>query len=175
MTIEVFAKIDNGSESAPSVAVSAAAAGWTAQIGAWYNVDDGVIEDAADVSSNAAAAATFQPTGITTNTPNAWVISYVCSKDDNALNYNNQNGYLDRMSGANYDTILGNGSDQAIGVADKEFASSGAQTCPTWNQSINGTDAWVGLTLALRPKTLVWGGRPDGSIGAALMTQLLAT
>lgn len=175
MTIEVFAKIDNGAESAPSVATSAATAGWTAQIGAWYNVDDGVIVDATAVSSNAAAAATFQPTGITTLTNYAWVISYVCSKDDNALNYNTQNGYTDRMSGANYDTTVGNGSDQAIGVADKEFSSAGAQTCPTWNESVLGNDAWVGLTLALRPKTLVWGARPDGLGGQGLMTQLLAT
>jgi hypothetical protein len=175
MTIEVFAKIDNGSESAPSTACSSAAGGWATQIGCWRNVDDGVISDATAVSSDSAAAATFQPTGITTGTPNAWVISYVGTKDDNALNFNTANGYTARMSGASYDDTAGNGSDYSVGVADQEFSTTGAKTCPTWNESTNGNDAWVALTLALRPKTLVWGGRPDGRAGAVLMTQLLAT
>lgn len=151
MTLEVFAKTAGASETAPSVACSAATAGWAAQIATFRGVNNVVIEDQADVSSDSAAAGTWQPTGISTNTANAWVLSVVGSKDDNALNFSVANGYTADMSGANYDNTLGNGSDYSVGLAHQEFASTGAKTCPTWNQSVNGTDAWVGLTLALLP------------------------
>lgn len=151
MTIEVLGKVATSSESNPSVTCSSATAGWAVQMVAYRGVNRATAEDAADVSSDAAAAMTWQPTGITTVTDNAWVISFVGSKDDNALNYSVQNSFNDRMSGANYDATTGNGSDYSVGWADKLIASHGAATMPTWNQSANGTDAWVGLSLALLP------------------------
>lgn len=172
MTIEIFAKFHSGTESDPSVTVSAATAGWTTQTAAYRGVDRATIEDATEVASDAAAAATWQPTGITTVYAGAWVISAVTSKDDNALNFSVANGYTARMSGANYDTTLGNGSDQAIGWGDQEFLTPGAKTCPTWNQTLVGTDAWVGLTIALRPMTILY-ERPYGSRGQTQMLQLL--
>lgn len=151
MTIEVYRKVDNGSESNPSVSCSSATSGWGAAIGSWRGVNRTTPEDATAVLSDAAAAATFQPTGITTNTDFALVISFVGTKDDNALNFNTANGFTARASGASYDGTTGNGSDYAIAVGDKSTLTHGAQTCPTWNESANSTDAWVALTLALVP------------------------
>jgi hypothetical protein len=150
MTLEVLAKKHSGTESNPSVTCSSPVAGWCVQMMAIRGANRTTFSDAAAVSSDAAAAATFQPTGITTATNGAMVISVVGSKDDNALNYNNQNSFSNRMSGANYDGSTGNGSDYSIGVAEIIKAVAGAQTCPTWNQSVNGNDAWVALTLAVK-------------------------
>jgi len=151
MTIEALGKLDNGSESAPSVSCSSATAGWGGAILAWRGGNRTTFEDAAAVLSDAAAAATFQPTGITTTTNGAMMISFAATKDDNALNFNTANGFTARASGAAYDGSAGNGSDYSIAVGDKIIAILGAATCPTWNQSVNGTDAWVALTLALKP------------------------
>ncbi len=150
MTIEVLKKVHSGSESNPSVTCDTAAAGWAVQMVAYRGV---LAEDAADVSSDAAAAQTFQPTQITTVVDNSMVCSFAGTKDDNALTYNNQNSFSDRMSGANYDATAGNGSDYSVGWADIVKVSHGAQTMPTWNQSANGNDAWVALSIALAPPT----------------------
>jgi hypothetical protein len=61
----------------------------------------------------------------------------------NPFNYNL------RMGGASYDWTTG--GDNAIGLADGEFASTGAKTCPTWRESLVGNDAWCSVTVALRP------------------------
>jgi len=151
-TLEVFWKVAVGGDSAPSVACSSAAGGWCTQIMTYRGVNITTPEDTADVSSDSAAAGTWQPTGISVTTAGGWVLSLVGTKDDNALNFSVANGYTLRMSGASYDDTAGNGSDYSIGLSDQEFASTGAKTCPTWNQSANGTDAWVGLTMCLKPQ-----------------------
>lgn len=144
------------SPSAPTVTVGSnfqgTTAGWTGQILCVANVE-GSIWDATGVTSSAAAATTWQPTGITTATSNAVVLSFVGSADDNALNFNTANGYTIAYSGADYDTA--SGADMAAAAAFQVFSSSGAKTCPTWNESVNGTDGWVGMTVALAPVSSV--------------------
>ncbi len=158
MTLEILGKIHSGSESNPSVTCSSAASGWIVAMVAYRGVDQAIIQDATAVLSNAAAAQTFQPTGITVSMVWDWVLSVVGSKDDNTLNFNTANGYTSRMAGAGYQGTLGSGSDYSLGLADQEFSSSGAKTCPTWNESANGNDAWVALTLALKPLGLMYEG-----------------
>ena len=150
-TLQVFWKKEGASEAAPSVACGTPLPGWCCQIAGYRGGNVAVPEDAADVPSDAAAAATFQPTQITTVLNDAMVLSVVGTKDDNALNLSTANSFNVRMSGASYDGTTGNGSDYSIGLADVIKATAGAQTCPTWNQTVNGNDAWVALTIALTP------------------------
>jgi hypothetical protein len=120
----------------------------SAQIAAYrYTADT---QDATAATNDAAAAATWTPPSVTTNTPNALVISCVVTADDNALNFNTANSFTLAMSGANYDTTTG--SDHAVGMGYLVKATAGAVTMPIWNESAVGNDAWVGVTVAFRRK-----------------------
>lgn len=154
--LTVWYKKLTAAEAAPSTTVPAAYSGTTAgisiQCAIYSGVDTTTQMDATAVTSTGAAAATFTPTGITTATAGAWVVSCVLTADDNALDFNpagNPFTYSLRMGGANYDWTTG--GDNAIGVADAQFNSTGAQTCPTWRESLVGNDAWCSVTVALRP------------------------
>lgn len=151
MTLEVFTKTAVGGDSDPSVGGNNTASGWCTQTAAYRGVNTVTVLDQTTVLADAAAAQTWQPTGITTQTNGACVLSIVGSKDDNALTLSVANGYSIRMGGASYDATAGTGSDYSVGMAEQIFASAGAKTCPTWNQSANNNDAWVGITLALIP------------------------
>lgn len=137
-----------------------AAAGMSAQILVWRGVDTALEFDADAVLADAAAAATWGAPAITTIRPKAFVVSVVATADDNALGLQTANGFTARASGASYDTTLG--GEHAIGVADKEQAAAGVVTMPVWQQTVNGNDAWVGITLALRSasaeRSLLGGG-----------------
>ena len=158
--LTVWYKKLTASEAAPSTTVPATYAGTTAgisiQCAIYSGVDTTTQMDATAVTSSGAAAATFTPTGITTATAGALVVSCVLTADDNALNFGgagNPLGYSLRMGDASYDWTTG--GDNAIGVADAQFDAPGAQTCPTWNESAVGNDAWCAVTLALRPASYV--------------------
>jgi hypothetical protein len=155
MTLEVFAKYATASESAPTVTCDLASSGWICAIDAYRGakLSFTALEDATEVLSNAAAAATFTPSSITLATVGAMVLSVVATKDDNALGLSVVNGYTTTMSGAAYDGTTGNGSDYAIGLAYQVYGSTGAKTCPTWQQTAVGSDAWLALTIAIAPRT----------------------
>lgn len=150
-----------GSDANPTTTVPASWSGTTAGgmcvvTLVWRGVDTTTAHDTADVGSDANAAMTFTPTGITTVTNDAWAISACVTADDNALNYSVTQSFVDRASGATYDTTIG--GDFAIGIADKPIPAFGAVTMPTWNQSVNGTDDWDCASIALRPAA----GAPAG-------------
>lgn len=143
---------------APAVTVPAAysttSGGLTAQVAVYRGVSTTTIEDATRVLSSQTGTATqdWTPTGITTASGGAWVLSIVGSADDNALGLlaGSEQEFTARMSGANYDTTTG--GDVAVGLADEEVLAPGAVTNPTWRQTLVASDQWVGLTMALRPE-----------------------
>ena len=177
LKVIVFWKVLVGGDTNPSFTVPASwsgnGGGMSAQVGVWRGVDTLTPFDVADVASNAAAAATWTPSAITTATANAWVISVVASADDNALAIGNANGFSARMSGTAYDTT--SGGDHANAVADKLQATAGTATMLSWSQTVNGTDVWAGITLALRPATgaLVL-PRPAGTVANDVMIASIA-
>lgn len=165
--ISVWIKVLTASESAPSITEGTNySSGLTIQTAVFRGVDTSTPQDATAVTSSSAAAATWAPTGITTATAGAWVLSCVASADDNALGLNSggEQGFTAQMSGASYDTTLGD--DMAMGLAVKEISSPGAVTCPTWKETVNGNDAWAAVTLALRPITTVTVSSSDTGSGA---------
>jgi hypothetical protein len=142
-----------GSEAARTTTVpagySTTSGGLQIQVLVYSGVDTTTQIDATAVTSTGAAAATFTPTGITTATAGARVLSCVLTADDNTLNFGgagNSLGYSPRIS-TNYTA----GGDNCHAIADAEFDAAGAKTCPTWNESTVGDDAWCAVTLALRP------------------------
>lgn len=153
LQLTVWIKKLSDSESAPQLTVPAAysttSGGLSAQVAVYRGVDSATLQDATAVASDAAAAASFQPTGITTATDGAMVLSIVASADDNALRTSISRDFAERMYGAGWDTTTG--GDHAVGMADRWVASAGAVSSPTWLQTSVGTDAWAGITLALKP------------------------
>jgi hypothetical protein len=152
--IGVYTKTLTSGESAPTVTPDSdflpgsTTGGASAQIMILRHVHE--VLDVAAVDNDAAAAATWTPPALTTVTDKAIVISAVATADDNALALNTANGFTAQMSGANYDTTVG--SDHAVGVATLVKDTAGAVTMPVWSESVNGNDAWVGVTLALRQR-----------------------
>jgi hypothetical protein len=128
---------------------SGTSAGMSTQLAVYRGVDTTTPFDVADQTTTSAAATTLAAPGITTVTDEAMVLSAVATGDDNALNLSVANSFTLRMSGTGYDTTLG--GDHAVGLAEKLQAAFGAVTMPTWNQSVNGSDPWVAITMALRP------------------------
>lgn len=153
LKIQTMYRVIQSGDSAPTVTIPASWSGTnggvSCQMGVWRYVDPGTPFDVADVTGNNAAAATWQPTGVTTVTNFALAVSAVATADDNALNFNTARGFTAHMSGANYDTTTG--GDHAVGVAALIMPISGAVTFPTWNESAVGNDAWAGISFALRP------------------------
>lgn len=132
---------------------SGTSAGMIVWQGAWRNVDKANPMDAAAVFSDAAAAATLAPAGITTVTEKAHVLSFVATADDNTLTIpagtSLAQGFKALASGASYQTTTG--GDCAGGLAFRCIRTAGAVTCPTWTETANGNDVWAYATIALRP------------------------
>jgi hypothetical protein len=153
--IGVYYKYAAVGEAAPTVTpdadflTSSTTGGVSAQI-ATYRYTSNKLDTTAAVN-DAAAAATWTPPSVTTNTANCMVISCVATSDDNALNHNTANSFTLAMSGATYDTTTG--SDHAVGMAYLLKSTAGAVTMCIWNESAVGNDAWVGVTVAFARKT----------------------
>jgi hypothetical protein len=139
---------------------SGAAAGMSVSMVVYRGVNTTTPFDATTVGSDAAAAATFTPTGITTVTANAHVVSLVASSDANSLRASTPQFFTQWMGGASYDTVTGGA--HAIGLASRQVPSAGTVTMPTWTQDAVGTDPWAGLSAALRPEG---GGAPGVAPG----------
>ena len=153
LQVTVWTRILRNGEARPRITVPAAysttSGGLSAQVAVFRGVDGTTPEDVTAAVSSAAAATTWTPTGVTTATNGAWVLSIVASADDNALDLSAAQGFTLRMSGADYDTTAG--GDHAVGLATDEVDTAGTPTMCTWNQSMVGADAWVGITMSLRP------------------------
>lgn len=154
LQLTVFYKVLAGGESAPSTTVPAAystnSGGMSCQTLVYSGVDTTTPIDASAVVSDSAGAtaATFTPTGVTTASANAMVVSFASTSDDNAINLSSAQGFTLRISGANYDTTIG--GDHSVGVADCIIATASTPTMPTWNQSVNGPDYWAAITVSLK-------------------------
>jgi len=149
--ILVWWKIHDGSESDPSTTLDGnTGAGWSCAIIVYRGVDTSSPWDQTEVKSHTGGTQqTWTPDDITTLTDDAWALSLVMTYDDNALDFNTANGHTERMSGASYDSTTG--SDWSSGLSDKPVATAGAAGMPTWNQSVNSPDFWVGISMALSP------------------------
>jgi len=153
LQLAVWVKVLSGGESAPVLTVpstySTNSGGLAAQVAVFRGVNTSTLQDATAVPSNQAANLTWTPTGITTATDGAWVLSIVVSADNNELTLSSAQGFTARMSGTDYDTTAG--SDLAVGLATLPVDTAGTPTMPTWQQPALGPDAWVSITMALRP------------------------
>ena len=157
LQLTVWYKVLTTSESAPATTVPAAysgtSGGLSMQVLVFRGVDTSTPMDASAVASNAAAAATNTPTGITTVTDLALVVSVASSADDNALSMTSEgSGFREYIYGASYDTA--SGGDHAVAAAGLVIPDGGGSfTMPTWTETAVGNDAWSAITLALRPAT----------------------
>jgi hypothetical protein len=152
----VWIKRLTAGESAPATTIPSAystiSGGISIQCAVFSGVNLTTLQDVTAVTSSSSASTTFTPTGLTTITDDAFVLSVVTTADDNALALlsGSEQGFTSIMHGGGYDTTTG--SDHSVGLAYKEIYPAGSVTCPTWNQVSNGPDAWVALTLAFKPE-----------------------
>jgi hypothetical protein len=157
LSLEIWYRVAQGGDVAPTVTPSTdytcvatcTTTGYSAFIAAYRNVDTSSPFDANNVTSTSAAATTWTPTAITTNSNFALVLSVVATSDDNALELDTANGFNTNAGAASYDTVTG--SDHSSALADYVKATLGAVTMPVWRENVLGTDAWVGITAALKP------------------------
>lgn len=177
LQVTVWYRVLQTGDTPPTLTVPTAyggnSGGLSAQVAIYRGVDNTTVEDVAETTASSTASTTWQPSGaLTTATDNAWVLSVVASADDNALSVSS--GFTARMSGAAYDTTLG--GDHAVGLADKEQATAGSVTNPTWTQTLVASDAWAGITLALRaaPATVTRTATGSGSGGQSVVDVLTA-
>lgn len=163
LQICVYTRRLAGGDSAPSLTVpsefSGTSAGISIQLAIYRGVSTTTILDTTAKGSSAGLGDTWSMSGVylaqTTVTHGAWALAAVATSDDNALGLvsGSERGFTLRMSGANYDTT--DGGDHSVGLADLALATAGAVTWPTWQQTLNGIDYWVGVTLVLRPEPTV--------------------
>ena len=145
--------------------------GLGAQVAVWRHVDVSNPFDAADVVGDSGAVDQWNAPTISTVTYSTRVVSAVATADDNALTMTTTNGFTSVMSGTAYDTTTG--GDMAVGVAELH-AWIGAQTMPRWDQTTNGSDAWAGITFALRLDPDVTIARPAGTAPGDVMLASIA-
>jgi RHS repeat-associated protein len=156
LKIVTYYRVLSGSDTNPTLSVPSGwqggQAGISGQIAVWSGVSATSPFDVADATGTAAAATPWTPPSTTTVTASARVVSAVASADDNALNLSAAQGFTLRMSGAAYDTTTG--GDHSVGVGDKDQPTAGAVTMPSWGQTVNASDAWVGISFVLKPKSV---------------------
>ena len=161
-------KVSDGTETVVSVSGSSSATFGIIVVvirGADTSSLPGSAFDTTAVYSDGAAPSTpfdFTPSGITTTTAGCCIVNFVCTADDNTLVVQTANGFTERAVG---ETTTG--TDNAIGVATMDQSSAGASGAPTWRQTDVGGDAWLGMTVAVKPTG--GGGGPATSDVAALM------
>lgn len=122
LRLQAFSKVLTASEAMPSIATPAefdgASAGMSLRVVIVRGLDTADLIDVAAVTSSSAAAATFRPTGLTTLTAEAFVLTVVATADDNTLSFDtstspasHQNFTLD----AAQSTAIG--GDHAVAIA----------------------------------------------------------
>jgi hypothetical protein len=157
LQLTVFYKVLTAGESAAPVTVPSAysttSGGLSRTVLVYRSMNTTSLIDASAVvsDSNSTTATTFQPTGVTTNSAEAMVISFVATSDDNALNLSSAQSFTLRVSGIDYDTTVG--GDHAIGVADRIIATASTPTMPTWNMSVGAPDYWAAITASFSDGT----------------------
>src|SRR5688572_23634859 len=111
--------------------------GMSGQIAVWRGVNMTTPFDVADTTgqSNPNPDDFIVPPTITTVSAGAWVVAVVATSDDNDVRLSTAAGFTARMSGTNYDTIIGD--DHAVAVVDKMQLIAGAVAMPTLQQNAN--------------------------------------
>jgi hypothetical protein len=151
-----YYRILQAGDSAPQFTIptawsGAAAGGMTAQIAIYRGVDPFTPFDAADVTHtfDTLANGQWQPTGITTVTADARVLSIVSTTRVSAVALHTANSFTLRAGGAAYDTS--EGGELSFGLADFLKQAAGATTNPVWVTSPAETTPVANITCALRP------------------------
>jgi MSHA biogenesis protein MshQ len=122
--------------------------GMSGQIAVWRGVDTAAPFDVADATSSSNPNDVFTAPAVTTATVNAFVVSAVATSDDNDVRFGSAASFTARMSGAGYDTVVGD--DHSMALADKLQATAGLVDMPQWQQNVNDPDRWAAITFALR-------------------------
>lgn len=169
---DVFYRVSDGTETTANLTFGTAIAG-TEGISAFITchdlVDTTTPFDVTTVTSESNAADQWAPTGLTTASADTLVCSFVATSDDNALDVVTAQGFVKIAHGEAFDTTVG--TDHAVGLAIKPVASaSTAVTCPTWDITRNGTDQWVGITLALKKA----GGATNATVTPSVVAAVAA-
>ncbi len=106
-------------------------------------VDNVTPEDATPTTATGSSTTPDSPS-ITTVTPNAWVLSFFCSRGSTDTTVTLPSGYSNQVD------VTGNDSnDSTVGGATKEIASPGAEDPASWT-AVN-TGLWVAWSVAVRP------------------------
>ena len=146
----IYWKIAGASESNPSVTINDGSDGLWGYAVVFSGVSSASPFDLAAVSQGTnTSSATFTPPNVTTQTPNAWVVSFAQTSDDNTIGMSVTQSFTNIASGASYETTVG--LDASFGCAYKAIASPGSVTMPTWNQVNRSPDYWAYQTVGLTP------------------------
>ncbi len=106
-------------------------------------------EDVAGSKDGNTAAATYTfPTPVDTVTSGALSMHFVSTSDANALSLTTANGYTVGYSGASYDSTVG--TSGSLAMAYKIQTTPGDVGAPTWTETVNGNDGWIGFNYAYR-------------------------
>jgi len=152
MTCSILYKVHDGSETDPiGVSSNFSSTDWGCASIAYSGVDTSTPWDVANVDDDNAgtAAQTWLMNDITTVTANAMALSFAMTNDNNILDHSSANGHTIRAAGASYSTSVD--VTYCLGFSEKLIVSAGAAGMPTWNQSANNDDQWIGTAFALRP------------------------
>lgn len=157
LQLTVFYKVLTTGEAAAVITVPAAYSGNSGGLSRTTFVYRGMnvssLIDAAAVlsDSNFVAFSSFTPSGVTTNSNNAMVISFVATADDNDLALSPAQSFTLRAGGVSYDTTIG--GDHSIGVADRIIASPSTPSMCGWNLALNSPDYWSAITASFAEGT----------------------
>jgi hypothetical protein len=133
----------------PQVTVSNRAGGWSAQIAAYAGVDQLTPEHLTVDDSHIAGSTTLTPGSRTTEDPDVVALAIAAADvSDTGITLSAAQSFTARMSGASY--AAPSPSHHAVVLADREIATPGSVTMPTF--TITSATTWVGLTLALQPQ-----------------------
>lgn len=144
----VFAKILTASESQPSISLPTNWTVFAVQVAIRRNTDVPTSLDVALAGAQAASATEWTQSAVTTNTNNALVVSGVATSWDNAVGdkAGSTQGFTERAGGASYDIA----SQFSFAMADVTKAAAGSQTMLTWEQTVNVSNPWAGVTFAIK-------------------------
>lgn len=152
--ITAYLRVLQTGDAAPTVTLptpySTSSGGMACHMLVFRNADPKIPQDATAVVSSGAAAASFTPTGITTVSEGAMVVSMVISGDDNALGLlaASEQGFTLRAGGASYDTTTG--GDHAVGSATRSGSIVALTSQAAAPSQLTATDATAGTAYNYR-------------------------
>lgn len=124
----------------------------------WRGVDPTTPIDVTSVTSTQGQSEPYVPTGLTTTTDGAVVLSVVSMAAGDLVNMasGSEQGFTESFE---YDTF--NATNLSLIATYKSISTAGAVTCPSY-ESDSVVFGWAGVTVALRPATI--GDPPTGTV-----------